>query len=299
MSSPRDPREASSGREPRSSDARERVREEQRAAREEQRAERVRGRGGHGEDDEVFDPIWARPEPSGRRAPQSRADIADAAIAVADAEGIDAVSMRRVARELGLGTMSLYHYVRGKDELLDLMSDAILGGQLVDDAELKKGWRAGLRAIAFATRANFERHPWIIGAMRPRPRAIPGPNSLRHFDQSVAAVAETGADVKTQMEIVALIDDYVFGFVLRASLALFEAREEEADPSWMQAVFDYMAGELESGAYPNVGRLVDAHRAAGGRDEDLATMTLQEGRFERGLERLLDGIAVELERKRS
>ncbi len=244
----------------------------------------------------MFDPIWARPEPSGRRAPQSRAHIADAAIAVADAEGIDAVSMRRVARELGLGTMSLYHYVRGKDELLDLMSDAILGGQLVDDAELEKGWRAGLRAIAFATRANFERHPWIINAMGPRPRAVPGPNSLRHFDQSVGAVAETGVDIQTRMEIVALIDDYVFGFVLRSSIA-FEAREEEAEPGWLQAIFDYMAGELETGAYPSVSALVEAHRAAGGRDEDLAVMSIDEGRFERGLERLLDGIAVELERK--
>jgi AcrR family transcriptional regulator len=245
----------------------------------------------------VFDPIWARPEPSGRRAPQSRADIATAAIAVADAEGIEAVSMRRVARELGLGTMSLYHYVRGKDELLDLMSDAILGGQIVDDAELRKGWRSGLRAIAFATRANFERHPWIMGAMRPRPRAIPGPNSLRHFDQSVAAVAATGVDVRTQMEIVALIDDYVFGFVLRASLATFEAREEQAEPGWMQAVFDYMWGELETGAYPSIRRLADANRASGGSDEDLAAMALDEGRFERGLERLLDGVAAELERQ--
>ena len=206
--------------------------------------------------------------------------------------------MRRVARELGLGTMSLYHYVRGKDELLDLMSDAILGGQIVDDAELQKGWRAGLRAIAFATRANFERHPWLMGAMHPRPRAIPGPNSLRHFDQSVAAVADTGVDVKTQMEIVALVDDYVFGFVLRASLATFEAREEEAEPGWMQAVFDYMWGELETGAYPNIARIAEANRAAGGRDEDLAEMALDQGRFERGLDRLLDGVEVELKRRR-
>ena len=134
--------------------------------------------------------------------------------------------------------------------------------------------------------------------MRPRPRAIPGPNSLRHFDQSVAAVAETGLDVQTQMEIVALIDDYVFGFVLRASIAAFEAREEEAEPGWMQAVFDYMCGRARDRRLPaTCARLVDAHRAAGGRDEDLAVMTLDEGRFERGLERLLDGVAVELERK--
>jgi AcrR family transcriptional regulator len=254
------------------------------------------GRRGH-HDEAVFDPIWARAEPTGRRAPRSRADVASAAIAVADAEGIEAVSMRRVAAELGLGTMSLYHYVRGKDELLDLMSDEILGRQLVDDAELHKGWRAGLRAIAVATRRNFERHPWIIGAMRPRPRAVPGPNSLRHFDQSVAAVIDTDVDLQTKMEIITLVDDYVFGFSMRAFVAGLEAREEEAEPGWMQAVFDYMSGELETGAYPNVKRIVEANRAAGGKDEDLPAMALDAGRFERGLERLLDGIEVELARK--
>jgi AcrR family transcriptional regulator len=254
------------------------------------------GRRAHHEE-AVFDPIWARAEPTGRRAPRSRSDVANAAIAVADAEGIEAVSMRRVAAELGLGTMSLYHYVRGKDELLDLMSDEILGRQLVDDAELHKGWRAGLRAIAVATRRNFERHPWIIGAMRPRPRAVPGPNSLRHFDQSVAAVIDADVDLKTKMEIITLVDDYVFGFSMRAFVAGLEAREEEAEPGWMQAVFDYMAGELETGAYPNVQRIVEANRAAGGKDEDLPAMALDVSRFERGLERLLDGIEVELARK--
>jgi AcrR family transcriptional regulator len=259
------------------------------------RGERPRGR----EEEEVFDPIWARPEPSGRRAPQSRADIAQAAIAVADVEGIDAVSMRRVARELGLGTMSLYHYVRGKDELIDLMSDAILGGQLVDDAELRKGWRPALRAIAIATRRNFERHPWILGALQPRPRAVPGPNSLRHFDQSVGAVAGLDVDLKTKMQIVTLIDDYVFGFSLRAYLAGLEKRVGEEEPGWVQAVFDYMAVQLETGAYPNVERIVAENRAAGGKDEDLPAIALEEGRFERGLEYVLDGIEAELARQGS
>jgi AcrR family transcriptional regulator len=268
-------------------------------SRPERRNHRERDRDGRrGRHEEaVFDPIWARAEPTGRRTPRSRADVASAAIAVADAEGIEAVSMRRVAAELGLGTMSLYHYVRGKDELLDLMSDEILGRQLVDDAELHKGWRAGLRAIAVATRRNFERHPWIIGAMRPRPRAVPGPNSLRHFDQSVAAVIDTDVDLKTKMEIITLVDDYVFGFSMRALVAGLEEREEEAEPGWMQAVFDYMSGELETGAYPNVQRIVEANRAAGGKDEDLPAMALDAGRFERGLERLLDGIEVELSRQ--
>jgi AcrR family transcriptional regulator len=265
------------------------------------RPERQDHRGRHRaqREEPVFDPIWARAEPSGRRSPRSRADIAAAAIAVADAEGIEAVSMRRVAAELGLGTMSLYHYLNGKDELLDLMTDGIMGEQLVDDAELHKGWREGLRAIATATRNNFERHPWMISAMQPRPRAVPGPNSLRHFDQSVGAVADLDIDLATKMEIIALVDDYVFGFVMRAFVAGLEARDEQQEPGWMQAVFDYMASELETGAYPNIARFAEANRAAGGKDEDLATMALQVTRFERGLECLLDGIEVELQRKAS
>jgi AcrR family transcriptional regulator len=243
------------------------------------------------------EPIWTRPEPRGRRAPRSRDDIAQAAIAVADAEGIEAVSMRRVAAELGLGTMSLYHYVRSKDELLDLMSDGIMGGQLVDDAELGHGWRAGLTAIAHATRRNFERHPWMAEAMRPRPSTVPGPNAMRHVDQSLAAVADTGADVQMQMELIAAVDDYVIGFVVR-SQRFAEEEEQAADEDWMQALFDHLRGRIESGDYPHLQRALEANRTAGRSDEDLARMAVDEQRFERGLERLLDGIEVELSRMR-
>jgi AcrR family transcriptional regulator len=245
---------------------------------------------------EPFEPIWARPEPTGRRSPRSREDIAAAAIAVADAEGIDAVSMRRVAAELGLGTMSLYHYIRSKDELLDLMADGIMGGQIVDDSELRHGWRAGLTAIAHATRRNFERHPWMGDAMRPRPMTVPGPNAMRHVDQSLAAVADTGLDVQGQMDLIAAVDDYVIGYVLRSQRF---AEEEEQAPSeqWMAELFEHMRGRIEGGGYPHLQAAVEANRAAGRSDEELARMAMDEKRFDRGLERLLDGIEVELKRK--
>jgi AcrR family transcriptional regulator len=244
------------------------------------------------------EPIWLRPQPTGRRAPRSREDIAAAAVAVADADGLEAVSMRRVASELGLGTMSLYHYVHSKDELLDLMGDRIMGGQLVDDADLQRGWREGLTAIARATRANFERHPWISGAMRPRPSTIPGPNALRHVDQSLAAVADLGVDISTQMEIIGVVDDYVIGFVVRSQrVAEVEETIEGATPAeWMEAVFDQLREQIESGEYPYLQRALEANRAAGGLDEDLGRMASSEERFERGLELLLDGIETALER---
>jgi AcrR family transcriptional regulator len=233
-----------------------------------------------------------RPEPTGRRAPRSRDDIAEAAVAVADADGLEAVSMRRVASELGLGTMSLYHYVRSKDELLDLMGDRIMGDQLVAEADLRRGWREGLTAIARATRANFERHQWMGGTMSPRPSTIPGPNALRHVDQSLAAVADLGLDVLSQMEIIGVVDDYVIGFVVRSQRVAEheEGLAAETVAEWMDKAFGHLRSQIESGAFPHLKRALEANRAAGGRDEDLGRMASSEERFERGLALLLDGI---------
>ena len=201
--------------------------------------------------------------------------------------------MRRVASELGLGTMSLYHYVRSKDELLDLMGDAVMGGQLVDETDLQKGWRAGLTAIANATRANFERHPWIGATMNPRPSTIPGPNAMRHVDQSIAAVADLDVDVPTKMSIMAAVDDYVIGFVIRSQrVAEFEEQVEDdaTVAEWMETIFGRLRERIASGAYPHLQRAIEANRAAGGRDEDLGRMASSQDRFDGGLKMMLDGI---------
>jgi Tetracyclin repressor-like, C-terminal domain len=118
---------------------------------------------------------------------------------------------------------------------------------------------------------------------------------MRHVDQSLAAVADTGVDVQTRMEIIALIDDYVIGFVLRTQ-AIADAEEDVDDTDWSETVFHYLRAELEHGDYPTLRRELEAHRAAGGSDEDLPRMALDEGRFERGLERILDGIEAGLQR---
>ena len=106
---------------------------ERRVEREMERAQR--------EVERALGPIWARPEPGARRARFTREQIAEAALAVADKDGFDAVSMRRVASELGAGTMTLYHYVQTKDELVALMDNAIMGELLVPDDELSTDWR--------------------------------------------------------------------------------------------------------------------------------------------------------------
>src|SRR5215813_14334865 len=92
--------------------------------------------------------IWTRPEPGTRRPKFTREQIASTALAIADAEGFAAVSMRRIAGELGSGTMTLYYYVRTKDELIALMDDAIMGELIIPEDELPEGWREGLAELA-------------------------------------------------------------------------------------------------------------------------------------------------------
>lgn len=133
--------------------------------------------------------------------------------------------------------------------------------------------------------------------MRPRPNTIPGPNALRHVDQSLAAVADLDVDVRTRMKVIGLVDDYVIGFVTRAERAM-EATSREAEAEWIEAVFGHLREEVESGAYPHLQAALEAHRADGGTDEDLATMATSEDRFEMGLEVLLDGVEVMLRRER-
>ena len=164
-------------------------------------------------------PIWVRPEPGTRRARFSREQIAAAALAIADAEGFEAVSMRRIAAELGAGTMSLYRYISAKDDLVALMDDALMGESLVPDGELPPDWRAALALIARQTRAALLRHPWAVVSLQGRGAAGQdgsfGPNGLRHFEQSLAALDSAPLDVVAKMELLTIVDDYVMGSVLR------------------------------------------------------------------------------------
>ncbi|MBX5483044.1 MAG: helix-turn-helix transcriptional regulator [Myxococcaceae bacterium] len=104
-------------------------------------------------------PIWARPDPGARQPRFTRQRIAAAALEIADKEGFEAVSMRRIADALGAGTMTLYHYVRTKDELVALLDDALMAEILVPEDELSDHWQEALTTIARRTRKVFIRHP--------------------------------------------------------------------------------------------------------------------------------------------
>lgn len=245
---------------------------------------------------EARQPIWSRPEPGARNARFSREKIADAALAIAKDEGMQAVSMRRVASELGAGTMTLYHYVANKRELFELMHDAMMEQLLVPEETLEQGWREALTAIAHASLRAWRGNRWQREEVTHTP--VFGPNGLRHFEQSLKAVAGTGLPTDRRMEIVAQVDEYVLGFA-EGEQGLSPEGFDEWEAEWhdyLEAVGEYMGRVLEDGDYPHVEEFM-------GGDDFRAVMQRVVGqytgdeRFDRGLQRLLDGVQAEIDRE--
>jgi AcrR family transcriptional regulator len=228
-------------------------------------------------------PIWARPEPAARSLRFSRQQIAAAALEIADAEGFDAVSMRRIARCLGAGTMSLYRYIATKDELLALVGDALLGNALVP-GELSSDWLDAIAALARQTRRAYLRHPWAIrlvqreGAVQ---SALAGPNGLRRLEQSLSALSGAPMDPRAKLDVLAIVDDYVFGHLMRVGPG-------EATPDSQPAsTASFVRSQLASGNFPNLAAVMSPA------DEvSLTGLADQDKRFELGLRLLLDGIAA-------
>jgi AcrR family transcriptional regulator len=229
-----------------------------------------------------FEPmVWFREEPTSRRPAHTRADIARAAMEIADSEGFDAVSMRRVAQRLGAGTMTLYHYVRNKQELVALMTDAVMAEILVPAGELADDWRTAVTQVAKRTRTVFAAHHWIFQHMDD---GSPGPNGMRHFEQTLRAIAPLGLDKLEAFEVMGQVDDYVFGYALRE----VQEREEHAR-GLPPEVKDFFKREVESGDYPLIHCFFGDVDVDASFDEIIEFMARPD-RFDRGLSRLLDGI---------
>jgi AcrR family transcriptional regulator len=231
-------------------------------------------------------PIWTRPARVARSPRLSRDQIAVTALAIADAEGFDAVSMRRVAAELDVGTMTLYYYVKTKDDLVALMDDAITGEVVLPAEQLPRGWRAGLTAIARISRAVFARHPWALYSLQ---GARIGPNGMRHMEQSLAAISELPLDLKGKLAILSIVDDYVFGHVLRVT----EGWTHPMDHKVLTAISEFFTTQLATGEFPHLEAMV------GGEDvlavfSRFARWMSEDARFEAGLTAILDGLELSM-----
>ena len=230
--------------------------------------------------------LWTRVPPRARQPRLTREDLAATAVRIADNEGMAALSMRRLAAELDVGTMSLYHYVRTKDELLTLVTDAVMGEVVLPPAvQMPRDWRKGLTLIAKRSRAAFVRHPWMLDINDDPPI---GPNFVRHFDQTLEAVASLDLPLAGKLDIVALVDEYTFGYAVthRNNTAGDDNDDEDS-------LIDYLSVLVDTGAYPQLAALTE--------HADLRTVWREvwgavrdDRRFERNLNRILDGIEASL-----
>jgi AcrR family transcriptional regulator len=145
------------------------------------------------------------------REPLSRERVLRGAVAVADAAGIAALTMRSLARELGVKPMSVYHYFTGKDEILDGIVDLVFSEIALPVAG--GDWRSQMVRRAISARQALRRHSWAIGLMESR--ANPGPATLRHHDATLATLRAAGFSVAMTAHAYALLDSYVYGFTLQ------------------------------------------------------------------------------------
>jgi AcrR family transcriptional regulator len=233
--------------------------------------------------------IWTRPAPGTRKPKFTRDQIASTALAIADREGFAAVSMRRIATELGAGTMTLYYYVRTKDELVALMDDAMMSEVLIPADEFPTHWYEALTAIAMRTWDVLMRHPWALQSLQ---NALPGPNAMLHFEQSLAALAGTDLDARDKFALLAYMDDYVHGNVLR-SAEIHKAPPTPVDEAIIDAAVRYGQAQFATGNFPHTAAMFDGKDPREVFPELIGGMTLRE-RFHNGLVILLNGAAGRL-----
>ena len=176
------------------------------------------------------------------RVPVTRDRALAAAVSVADTEGIDALTMRRLALELGVEAMSLYHHVASKTDILDGMVDLVF-----TEIELPAQgvqWKPAMRARAMSARAALMRHKWAVSIMNSR--TAPGPATLRHHDAVIGCCRQAGFSVAETGHIFSLIDSYVYGFVLQEVALPFD------ETSNLEAIIEDMMMPFSPDDYPHL-----------------------------------------------
>jgi AcrR family transcriptional regulator len=225
--------------------------------------------------------VWDRPADAERATPKPlhRDEIVRAAIALADAEGLEAVSLRKVAGALNAGPMRLYTHFSTKEELLELMVDVVYG-EMTSTRRLRGNCREVLRAIALRLRASAGRHPWFVQLFVGRPHV--GPNAFAHREASLSALVAAGLTIDGALQAMRTVSAYVVGAVLSEyAEAKEQAQTGLTKSEWQEASWPHVRRMLASGAFPTLAKVVES-----------ATHVSAEEGFEAGLACVLDGIAA-------
>jgi AcrR family transcriptional regulator len=205
------------------------------------------------------------------RSPLTPRRVLDGAVALADRIGAQSLTIRKLADELGVKPMTIYHHVDGKDAILDGMVDTVFGQIELPPTDLE--WRAAVRARCVSARTVLNRHPWATPLMETR--TSPGPATLRHHDAVVACLRRGGLSIEWTAHAYAILDSYVYGFALQEATLVVQSERD----------VDEVADEIVGGfgdAYPHLAELATEYVARPGYDFGAS--------FELGLDLLLDGI---------
>ena len=213
--------------------------------------------------------ITTKTEP---RAPLSRQRALTAAMALADEEGLGSLTMRKLAHELGVEAMSLYHHVANKNDILDGMVEVVFSE--IELPSERTDWRTAMRQRATSVRAVLTRHPWAISIMESR--TSPGPATLRHLDGVIGCCRRAGFSVEMAAHAFSLIDSYIYGFVLQEVNLPFKDEDD------LEEVVADIMPDLSDDEYPHLLELTT--------DYILQPGYSYGNEFEYGLGLILDGL---------
>jgi len=210
--------------------------------------------------------------PAGRREPLSRDKVLRSAMAVADAGGLETLTMRTLGHELGVGPMALYRHVANKDDMVDGIVDLVFDE--IGPPSPAADWRASMRERAISVRDALMRHRWAIGLLESRRN--PGPANLRHHDAVIGNLLAAGFDMAMAAHAYSLLDAYIYGFALTKMNLPFESTSDIAE------VAQTMLEPFPLNAYPNLAAFITEHAMKPGYDFG--------DEFEYGLDVILDGL---------
>jgi AcrR family transcriptional regulator len=207
-----------------------------------------------------------------RRAPLSRERVLRAAIELADKEGIESLTMRRLGQHLGVEAMSLYKHVANKDDILDGITELTVSE--IDLPPTDVDWKAAMRQRALSTRDVLTRHPWATRVMESRRN--PGPATLRYFDSVIASLRASGFPVALAAHAFSVLDSYIFGFVVQQTSLPFDTSEELTD------VTSDILQQMPTDQFPHLTEMAIEHILQPGYDHA--------DEFEFGLDLILDAL---------
>lgn len=184
-----------------------------------------------------------------RRVGLTRQRVVEIALSLADEQGIEALTMRKLGDALGVEAMSVYNHVANKADLLDGLIDAVFSE--IDLPAADGGWKAAMHARAVSARAALSRHRWAIGLMESR--TSPGPATLRHHDAVLGSLRAGGFSLELAAHAYALLDSYIYGFALQERGLPFDSPQETAE------LARAMVSQLPADEYPHLAEFTFGH----------------------------------------